>query len=99
LNLRGDPYITCRECRALRRARYSARDDVEEVVRRIVTPGDFEGWIPRSGMESVDEHYLGGMDRQCTHCGALHWLDEKLKVYSITLYSTRAMLTNQSFIE
>jgi hypothetical protein len=81
VNLRGVPYNVCRGCRAVQRARYSAREQQEEVgiIRRVVR-GDFEGWIPRSGIESVDEHYLGAMDKQCTHCGALHWLDEKLKV-------------------
>ena len=101
--------MICRDCRAVRRARYVARDDNEDIdiavtamvrrATRTVARGDFIGWIPRSGIETVEEHYLGPMDKQCTFCGALHWLDEKLKVYSITLYSTRAMLTNQSFIE
>ena len=79
--------MTCRDCRAVRRARYVARDDNEDIDTamttmgtRTVARGDFAGWIPRSGIETVDEHYLGAMDKQCTHCGALHWLEEKLQV-------------------
>jgi len=80
--------MTCRDCRAVRRARYVARDDSEDIdtamtvrrATRTVARGDFIGWIPRSGIETVEEHYLGAMDKQCTFCGALHWLDERLKV-------------------
>jgi hypothetical protein len=86
MNRLGEPYITCRDCRAARRTRYDARDDNEDIdtavrVTRTVARGDFIGWIPRSGIETVEEHYLGAMDKQCTFCGALHWLDEKLQVF------------------
>jgi hypothetical protein len=91
-NRLGEPYITCRDCRAARRTRYDARNENEDIdtavtamvtrrVTRTVARGDFIGWIPRSGIETVEEHYLGVMDKQCTFCGALHWLDEKLQVF------------------
>jgi hypothetical protein len=91
MNRLGEPYVTCRDCRAARRTRYDARDDNEDIdtamtvmaprrATRTVARGDFIGWIPRSGIETVEEHYLGAMDKQCTFCGALHWLDERLKV-------------------
>ena len=81
--------MTCRDCRAVRRARYVDSEDIDTAMTvrratRTVARGDFIGWIPRSGIETVEEHYLGVMDKQCTFCGALHWLDERLKVGFVT---------------
>ncbi|KAK4206842.1 hypothetical protein QBC37DRAFT_380686 [Rhypophila decipiens] len=37
-----------------------------------------QGWLPADNIEFVDEHHLGAMNVECSSCGALHWIDERL---------------------
>jgi hypothetical protein len=48
----------------------------------MLNPGEPLGWLPMSGLGSVETHDLGRMDTVCDFCDAKHWLDEKLAVNS-----------------
>jgi hypothetical protein len=53
------------------------------IPQRILHPDAPLGWLPVDGIEVVQVHDLGAMNVECTFCGALHWMDEKLAVCSV----------------
>jgi hypothetical protein len=90
----GRPYATCNTCRdrwrqsAVRRIAGAGRNTRNRNVGgsqdepRMLNPGEPLGWLPMSGLGSVETHDLGRMDTVCDFCDAKHWLDEKLAVNS-----------------
>jgi hypothetical protein len=93
----GRPYASCNTCRDRRRqsavrgiagAGHNTRNrnvGGSQVEPRMLNPGEPLGWLPISGLESVEPHNLGRMDTVCDFCDAKHWLDEKFLQHSSTV--------------
>ena len=64
----------------IRRTRGRNEDNIPAVPQRLLAPGVPTGWLPIDGIEVVQVHDLGPMNVECTFCGALHWMMEKLTV-------------------